>query len=99
MVCVCGAKDPAYRGYCRPCIAKLKATFDRCLEKFRVISDEYEQYTTVDVKTADDKIRLMKNKIEQFEIKLTDFEIVDVIDKHSKLSSAEDNRSFAEFKA
>ncbi len=41
----------------------------------------------------------MKNKIEQFEIKLSDFEIIDVIDKHSKLSSAEDNRIFAEFKA
>jgi hypothetical protein len=42
MVCVCGAKDPAYRGYCRECIAKLKATFDKCLEKFRIISDEYD---------------------------------------------------------
>ena len=41
----------------------------------------------------------MKNKIEQYEIKLSDFEIVDVIDKHAKLSQAEDNRSFAEFKA
>jgi len=34
------------------------------------------------VKVADDKIRLMKNKIEQFEIRLSDFEIVDVIEKH-----------------
>jgi len=40
----------------------------------------------MDVKSADEKLRLMKNKIEQYELKLADKEIVDVIDKHSKIS-------------
>ncbi len=98
-VCICGDRDPQYRGYCRACLLKLKSTFDRCLEKFRLVQDEYDQYTSVDTKTADEKIRLMKNKIEQYQIKLSEFEIVDVIDKHQKLSQASENRSFAEFKA
>ena len=41
----------------------------------------------------------MKSKIEQYEIKLSDNEIVDVIGKHEKLSQSEENRTFAEFKA
>lgn len=41
----------------------------------------------------------MKSKIEQYEIKLSDNEIVDVIEKHEKLAQSEENRSFAEFKA
>ena len=34
----------------------------------------------------EDKLRLMKNKIEQYELKLADREIIDVIEKHGKLS-------------
>ena len=51
------------------------------------------------MKGADEKIRLMKNKIEQYELKLADKEIIDVIEKHSKLAQSEDNRTFAEFKS
>jgi hypothetical protein len=98
-VCICGDRDPQYRGYCRNCLLKLKTTFDRYLDKFRQIQDEYDQYTQIDTKKADEKLRLMKNKIEQYEIKLSDFEILDVIDKHQKISQSSENRSFAEFKA
>lgn len=80
-------------------MTKLKATFDRYLEKFRTIQEEYDQYTTLDQKSADDKIRLMKNKIEQYEVRLADKDVVDVIDKHAKLSQTEESRAFAEFKA
>ncbi len=41
----------------------------------------------------------MKNKIDQYEIKLADNEILDVIEKHEKLAQSEENRSFAEFKS
>lgn len=40
----------------------------------------------------------MKNKIEQYEIKLNESELIDVIEKHQVLSQSEDNRNFAEFK-
>ena len=42
---------------------------------------------------------MMKNKIEQYELKLADRDIIDVIEKHGKLSQSEDNRAFAEFKS
>lgn len=71
-VCQCGALDPMYRGYCKECLTKLKATFDRYLERFRSIQDEYEQYTGKDMKQADEKLRLLKGKIDQYELKLSD---------------------------
>lgn len=64
----------------------LNDRFKHYLERFREVSDEYDQYTNQDTKAADDKLRLMKSKIEQYEIKLSDNEIVDVIGKHEKLS-------------
>ena len=63
------------------------------------MQEEYEQYTAHDVKSVEDKLRLMKNKIEQYELKLADRDIIDVIEKHGKLSQSEDNRAFAEFKS
>jgi|LauGreDrversion4_2_1035121.scaffolds.fasta_scaffold32652_8 tellurite resistance protein len=41
----------------------------------------------------------MKNKIEQYELKLSENEIFDVVAKHEKLSQSEENKTFAEFKA
>ncbi len=41
----------------------------------------------------------MKNKIEQYELRLADKEMVDVLDKHAKLSKTEESRAFAEFKS
>ena len=99
IICQCGSLDPKFRGYCRDCLTRLKATFDRYLEKFKQVSDEYEQYTGVDQKQADDKLRLMKNKIQQYEIKLSDNEIVDVLEKYQNLAQSSENRTFAEFKA
>lgn len=40
----------------------------------------------------------MKNKIDQYEIKLNDNEILDVIERHQKLAKSDENRAFAEFK-
>ncbi len=85
-VCQCGSREPAFRGYCRDCLTKLKATFDRYLERFRLIQEEYDQYTSLDQKSADEKLRLMRKKIEQYEVRLADQDLVDVLDKHSKLS-------------
>lgn len=97
-ICACGSTNPKFRGYCSECLIKLKATFDRYLEKFKKLSEEYESYAGADQKKADDKLRLMKNKIEQYEIKLSESEMVDVIGRHEGLSKSDENRAFAEFK-
>lgn len=98
-VCSCGDPNPDFRGYCKQCFTKLNEKFQYYLDRFRSVSEEYDQYTNQDTKAADEKLRLMKSKIEQYEIKLSDTEIVDVIDKHEKLAQSEENRAFAEFKA
>ncbi len=79
-------------------MTKLKATFDRYLEKFKQLQEEYDEYTGIDQTKADEKLRLMKNKIEQYEIKLSDNEILNVIEKHEKIAQSDENRNFAEFK-
>jgi nitrate/TMAO reductase-like tetraheme cytochrome c subunit len=81
-ICACGNLDPKFRGYCSECLIKLKDTFDRYLNKFKELSEEYDSYTGLDQTKADEKLRLMKNKIEQYEIKLNDNEMVNIIDKY-----------------
>lgn len=56
------------------------------MEKFKTLQTEYDSFTGIDQKKADEKLRLMKNKIEQYEIKLADNEILDVIEQHEKLA-------------
>ena len=51
------------------------------------------------MKQADEKLRLLKGKIEQYELKLSDNQLVDVIAKHEAIANSEENRGFAEFKA
>jgi hypothetical protein len=63
-VCVCGVADPQYRGYCHDCFKALNDRFKLYLERFRQVSDEYDQYASQDTKAADEKLRIMKNKIE-----------------------------------
>jgi len=33
--------DPEFKGYCGECLQKLKTTFDRYLDKFKKLSEEY----------------------------------------------------------
>jgi hypothetical protein len=40
----------------------------------------------------------MKAKAEQYEIKLSDVQMLDVIEAHSKLTSTDDGRALAELK-
>jgi hypothetical protein len=51
------------------------------------------------MKQADEKLRLLKGKIDQYELKLSDTQLVDVIAKHDALANSQENRSFAEFRA
>ncbi|CDW87445.1 UNKNOWN [Stylonychia lemnae] len=97
-LCACGNQNPKFKGYCGDCLRKLKDTFDRYLTKFNKLSEEYDAYTGIDQSKADEKIRLMKNKIEQYEIKLSDQEILNVVEKHEQLAKSDENRAYAEFK-
>ena len=40
----------------------------------------------------------MKHKIEQYEIKLNDNDIVNILEKYEKIAQSDENRTFAEFK-
>lgn len=45
---------------------------------------------------AEEKLRLIKAKAEQFEIKLNDNQMVDVFERFEKLADSEANRELAE---
>jgi hypothetical protein len=74
----------------------LKARFEKALEKFNKVKDEYDNYNQQDTRKADEKLQLLKNKISQYGG--VDMKIVDVVAKHEKLLNSEENRAFAEFK-
>lgn len=47
---------------------------------------------------ANEKLQLMKNKAEQYEIKLSDVQMLDVLDRHARLADSNESRAFAERK-
>ena len=90
--------NPKFRGYCGDCLKKLKKNFDIYLERYNKAREEHENYTGKDQLKANDKLRLMKNKVAQYDIKLSEKEMVNVIGKFEELLNGEENRTFAEFK-
>ncbi len=76
----------------------MKDEFDVLMGKFTPMAEEYDKYTGMDQKQADEKLRLMKKKIAQYEIKLSENEVMDVVAKHEQLAKSEENRNFAEFR-
>lgn len=96
--CACGKRDPQFKGYCGDCVKLLKEQFDRELAQFKEVSEEYDEYTGIDQNLAEEKLRLMKRKIEQYEIKLSDNQMVNVLEQHEALSKNEENRTFTEFR-
>ena len=47
---------------------------------------------------ADEKLKLMKAKAEQYEVKLNDVQMLDVLGRFEKLADSEENRALAEKK-
>ena len=80
------------------CVQKLKARFDAYLEKWQALKEEAENYNQQDSTKANEKLALMRAKAEQYEIKLSDVQMLDVMDAHSKLTSNEEQRKLAELK-
>lgn len=45
---------------------------------------------------ANEKLKLMRHKAEQYEIKLSDAQMLDVLDRHQKLADSDESRAQAE---
>ena len=97
-ICACGNLNPEHRGYCTNCVKKLKARYDQLLDDLSQLQQEADDYNAVDMDKANDKLRLMRNKAEQYEIKLSDVQMLDVLDRHARLADSEESRAFAERK-
>ncbi len=97
-ICACGKLNPEHRGYCTDCVKKLKVRYDQLLEDFSDLQKESDDYNAVDMDKATAKLQLLKNKAEQYEIKLSDVQMLDVLDRHQKLADSDENRAFAERK-
>jgi len=95
-LCRCGAFDPEYKGYCGDCVKKLKSKFDYLIEKFNKLKAEYDEYNQADLSKADEKLKILKNKMAQYGA--IDANMIDIMSKHEKLINSEENRAFAEFK-
>ena len=95
-LCRCGAFDPEYKGYCEKCVKKLKTKFDYLIEKFNKLKAEYDDYNQADLGKADEKLKILKNKMAQYGA--VDVNMIDVMSKHEKLINSEESRAFAEFK-
>jgi len=77
-------------------VEKLKKKFDTLISKFNKLKAEYDDYNQEDLSKADEKLKLLKNKLEQFGN--VDANMMDIISRHEKLLSSDENRAFAEFK-
>ena len=97
--CGCGEVNvPMIKGYCMKCIKKLKDRYDQLLTEFSELQEEQDEYNKIDNEKANEKMKLMQAKAEQYEIKLSDVQMLDVMDRHQKIADSEENRSFAERK-
>lgn len=52
----------------------------------------------MDVDKANEKLQLLRNKAEQYQIKLSDVQMLDVLDRHQKMADTDESRAFAERK-
>lgn len=95
-LCSCGAGEPSFKGYCEKCVKKLKKKFDYLIEKFNKLKAEYDEYNQTEVGKADEKMKVLKNKMAQYGA--IDTSMLDVMSKHEKLINSEESRAFAEFK-
>ena len=97
-ICSCGNLNPQHRGYCTDCVTKLKLRYDQLLLDLEALQQEVDDFNVVDLDRANDKLKLMRNKAEQYEIKLSDVQMLDVLDRHSRLADTKETRAFAERK-
>ena len=97
-ICSCGNLNPEHRGYCTSCVQKLKARYDKLLDDYSALQKEADDFNAVDLDKANEKLQLMRNKAEQYEIKLSDVQMLDVLERHQRLADSDESRAFAERK-
>jgi len=68
----------------------MKGKFDALILKYEALKEEFENFNTVDSEKANEKLRLMRAKADQYEITLNDAQMLDVMDQHSKLMGSDD---------
>lgn len=56
----------------------------------------HDDFNDAEVDRAEEKLRLMKAKAEQFEIKLGDAQMIDVLTRYERIADSEENRQLAE---
>ena len=96
-LCECGAENPKLKGYCEDCVKKFRDRFLLRLEKFSKIKKEYEKYNQDDSGAADEKLKLLKNKLAQYGV--ADADMVDLLAQHDKLLKSDEGKAIAEMKA
>lgn len=97
-LCACGEQNPQHRGYCTNCVVKMKSKFDALILKYESLKEEFENFNTIDAEKANEKLKLMRAKAEQYEITLNDAQMLDVMDQHAKLMGTDDRQKIAEMK-
>ena len=95
-ICGCGELNPMHRGYCTKCVTKLKKRYDQLIDAYADLQEEADDFNDADADKADEKLKLMRAKVEQYEIKLTDAQMLGMLGKHVKLADSAENRALAE---
>ena len=100
-LCACGSEEPIHRGYCGDCIKKFKNRFMGRLERFQALKEEYDNFNAADLGKADEKLRLLRNKLSQYDVTVSDEAggLADILAGHEKLLNSEEGRAHADFKA
>lgn len=95
-LCACGAQNPMHNGYCTSCVKILKTRYDELLEQLAQVQTLHDDFNDAEVDRADEKLKLMKAKVEQFEIKICDAQMIDVLARYEQIADSEENRQLAE---
>lgn len=100
-LCSCGSEYPIHRGYCADCIKKLKDRFVGRLQRFQALKEEYDNFNAADLGKADEKLRLLRNKLAQYDVTVSDETggLSDILARHEKLLNSEEGRAHADFRA
>lgn len=95
-ICVCGNVEAHHKGYCINCVKKHKERFDKLIKRFTELKEEYDKYNQKDLGKADEKIKLLQNKMSQYGIE--DKGLADIVSKHEKLLNSEESQQLTEWK-
>lgn len=93
-MCSCGGQA-TIRGYCIECIQKLKSRFDLLAQKHAKLLEERSNFNTSDFQKANEKLQLMKAKAAQFEVKLSDNQMLDMLAQNERFFETDDHKELA----